>query len=104
MLFGLSNTRVSPDVFISRFTVESVQCRNESIGRHPVSRVVQRTLGKYAALSVGVDQVGTWLFSLLSTRLETWNSRGMYMELSRGMKVKEFADLTTSEFVSEFSE
>ena len=33
------------DVFISRFTVESVQCRNESIGRHPVSRVVQRTLG-----------------------------------------------------------
>ena len=89
--------------FISRFTVESVQCRNESNGRHPVSRVVQRILGKYAALSVGVDQVGTWLFSLLSTRLETWNSRGMYMDLSRGMKVNEFADLTTSEFVSEYT-
>ena len=49
----------------------------------PVSRVVQRTLGKYAALSVGVDQVGTWLFSLLSTRLETWNSpRCVYGSLS----------------------
>ena len=81
--------------FIVRFTVESVQCRNESIGRHPMSRVVQRTLGKYGALSVGVEQVGTWLFSLLSTRLETWNSRGMHMDLSRGMKVNEFADLTT---------
>ena len=89
--------------FISRFTVESVQCRNESNGRHPVSRVVQRILGKYAALSVCVDQVGTWLFTLLSTRLETWNSRGMYMDLSRGMNVNEFADLTTSEFVSEYT-
>ena len=88
----------------SRFTVESFQSRSESIGRHTVSRVVQRTLGKYAALSVGVDQVGNWLFSLLSTRLETWNSRGMYMDLSRGIKVNEFADLTTSEFLSEFSE
>ena len=58
-----------------------------------MSRVVQRTLGKYAALSVGVDHVGTWLFPVLSTRLETWNSRGMYMDLSRGMKVNEFADL-----------
>ena len=47
--------------FLPRFTVESVQCRNESIRRHPVSRVVQRTLGKYAALAVGVDQVETWL-------------------------------------------
>ena len=56
--------------FLSRFTVESVRCRNESIGRHPVSRVVQLTLGKYAALSVGVDslsrvidQVGNLEFS-----------------------------------------
>ena len=49
--------------FFSRFTVESVQCRNESIGRHPVSRVVQRTLGKFAALSVVVDQVGNPEFS-----------------------------------------
>ena len=28
----------------------------------------------------------------------------MYMDLSRGMKVNEFADLTTSEFVSEYRE
>ena len=99
MLFDLSNTRLFR-CFISRFTVESVQCRNESIRKNPVSRVVQRTLGKYAALSGVVDQVGTWLFSLLTTRLETWNSRGMYMDLSRGMKVNEFADATASEFVS----
>ena len=58
VLFGLSNTRLSPDAF-SKLSVESVQCGNESIGRQPVSRVVQRTLGKYAALFVGVDQVGT---------------------------------------------
>ena len=63
----------------------------------------QRTLGKYAALSVGVDQVGTWLFSLLSTRLETWNSRGTFVDLSLSW-YEEFADLTTSEFVSEFAE
>ena len=66
-----------------------------------MSRVVQRILGKYAALSVGVDQVGTWLFSLLSTRLETWNSHGLYMDLSRGTKENEFAVLTSSEFVPE---
>ena len=33
-----------------------------------------------------------------------WNSRGMYLDLSRGMKVNEFADLTTSEFMSEYLE
>ena len=66
---GLSKTRLSR-CFLSRLTVESVHCRNESIGRHPVSRVVQRTLGNYAALSVGVDslfrvidQVGNLEFS-----------------------------------------
>ena len=66
--------------------------------------MVQRTLGKYAVLSVGVDQVGTWLFPVMSTRLEIWNSRGMYMDLCRGMKVNEFAELTTSDFVSEYPE
>ena len=54
--FGLPNTRVS-QCFLSRFTVASVHCRNESIGRRPVSRVVQRTLEKYVALSVGVDSL-----------------------------------------------
>ena len=36
------------------------------------------------------------LLPVLSTRPEIWNSRGM--------KVNEFADLTTSEFVSEYPE
>ena len=64
----------------------------------------QRTLGKYAALSVGVDQVGNLvLFPLLPTRLEIWSSRGMCLDLSSGMKVNDFADLTTSEFVSEYT-
>ena len=44
------------------------------------------------------------LLPVLSTRLEIWNSRGMSKDLSRGMKVNEFADLTTSEFVSEYPE
>ena len=69
--------------FVLRFTVESVQCGNESSGRHPVSLLVSTKLG-------------TWFFPSLSTRLETWNSRGMYMDLSRGMKVNEFADLNHS--------
>ena len=41
---------------------------------------------------------------MLPTRLETWNSRVVYLELSRGMKVNEFAALTSSEFVSEYTE
>ena len=53
MLFGLSNTRVSPDAFSQDLLSKVFNEENESIGRHPVSRVVQRTLGKYAALSVG---------------------------------------------------
>ena len=37
---------------------------------------------------------------MLTTKLEIWNSRRMHVDLSRGMKLDEFADLTTSEFVS----
>ena len=77
--------------------VESVQCRNESIGRHPVSRVVQRTLE-----STQLSLLVSTLLPVLSTRLEIWNSRGMCKDLFRGTKVNEFADLTTSEFVSEY--
>ena len=44
------------------------------------------------------------LLPVLSTRLEIWYSRGMYLDLSRGMKMHEFAHLTTSEFVSEYTE
>ena len=76
--------RVSPDAF-SQDSLSKVQCRNESIGRHPVPRVVQRTLGKSSFLSVGVDS----LFRVLPARLEFWHSRGMYLGLSRGMNVNE---------------
>ena len=54
MLFGHSNPRVSPDVS-SQGSLSKVYNVETTIGRHPVSRVVQRTLGKYAALSVGVE-------------------------------------------------
>ena len=64
-----------------------------------MSRVVQRTL-ESTQLSLLV-----WTpLPVSSTRLEIWNSRGMCKDLSRGMKVNEFADLTTSEFVSEYLE
>ena len=65
-----------------------------------MSRVVQRTLEKYAALSLLVST----LLPVLSTRLEIWTSRGVYKDFSRGVKVSEFADLITSEFVSEYPE
>ena len=70
-----------------------------------MSRVVQRILGKYAALSVGVDQVGNLVFSPCCR--PGWKPGILvfvYLDLSRGMKVNEFADLTTSEFVSEYTE
>ena len=98
VLFGLSNTRVSPDGSYQDSLSKVLSCRNESIGRHLVSRVVQRTLGKYAAVPDGVDQVGNLTLSLVA------DSRGVYLELSRGVKLNEFADLTTSEFVSEYTE
>ena len=68
VVWSLEHTCLSR-CFLSRFTVESVQCRNESIGRHPVSRVVQRTLGKYAAFSVGVDQVGNLVLSRVADQV-----------------------------------
>ena len=83
----------SPDAFSQDLLSKVFNEENESIGRHPVSRVVQRTLGKYAALSVGVEQIENLVLS-----------RYVYMDLSCGMKVNEFADLTTSEFVSEYPE
>ena len=66
-----------------------------------MSRVVQRTLGKYAALSVGVDEVGNLVLSRVAEQVGTWNFRVVYLELSRGMKVNEFADC---EFVSEYTD
>ena len=64
-----------------------------------MSRVVQRTLE-----STQLSLLVSTLFPVLSTRLEIWSSRGMCKDLSRGVKVNEFADLTTSEFVSECPE
>ena len=97
--FGLSNTRVSPDAFsrdsMSKvFKVETSQL--EGIPCHEWYSVL---LGS-TQLSLFVST----LFPVLSTRLEIWNSRGMCKDLSRGMKVNEFADSTTSEFVSEYLE
>ena len=72
--FSVSPFCVGPDKhvvsrsFLSRFTVvkcsmqKRVNWKSDSIGR-PVSRVVQRTLGKDASLSVGVDQVGNLVIS-----------------------------------------
>ena len=68
-----------------------------------MSRVVQRTLGKYAALSVGVDQWEPGSFP----RCRPGCKPGILevcIWTSRGMKVNEFANLTTSEFVSEYTE
>ena len=53
-----------------------------------------------AQLSLLVStRLGTCFFPVLPTWLET-----VYLELSRGMKVKEFAELTSSEFVSDYTE
>ena len=73
-----------------RFVLRSVFLRLHT------SRVAQRTLE-----STQLSLLVSTLLLVLSTRLEIWNSRGMCKDLSRGMKVNEFADLTTSEFVSE---
>ena len=70
VLFGLSNTRVSPDAFSQDslsnvFNVETSQL--EGIPCHERYSVL---LGS-TQLSVGVDTL-----SVLSTRLEIWSSRG----------------------------
>ena len=105
MLFGLSNTRVSPDAFISRSPGESVQCSNESNVGHPVSRAVQRAIGKNAALSVGFDHAGPGSLPCCRPGWKPGILAVCTMDLSdRSMKVIKLADLTTSEFVSEYTE
>ena len=102
MLFGHSNTRVSPDVSspgsLSKVSkVETSQL--EGILCHEWYSVL---LGSTHLSLLVSTRLGTWFFPLL-TRLETWSSRVVYLDPSRGMKVNEFADLT-SEFVSEYTE
>ena len=88
MLFGLSNTRVSPD--------SSSQDSLSKVFKLETSELEGISCHEWYSVLLGSTQ--------LSTRWETWTSRGMYMNLSRGMKVNEIADLTTSEFASEFTE
>ena len=95
---GLSNTRLSR-CFLSRLPVESVHCRNSHLEGIPCHEWYSVLLGT-TQLSLLVST----LFSVLSTRLEIWSSRGMCEDFSRGIKVNEVADLTTSEFVSEYPE
>ena len=85
VLFGLSNTRVSPDAVsqdsLSKvFNVETSQL--EGIPCH-----------EWYSVLLGSTQLS--LLVLL---------RYVSLDLSRGMKVNEFADLTTNEFVSEYPE
>ena len=100
LLFGFSNTRLSPDGSSQNsrskvFNVETSQL--EGISCHEWYSVLFGSTQLSLLLSTRCEP-------LLSTRLETWNSRGMFMDLSRGMKVNEFDDLRTSEFVFEKTE
>ena len=61
-----------------------------------MSRVCSVLLGS-------TQQVGNLVLSLVADQVGNLNSRVVYLDLSRGMKVNEFADLTTSEFVSEYT-
>ena len=69
LLVGHSNTRVSPDV-PSQGSLSKVSNEETSqLAGILLSRVVQRTLGKYAALSVGVDQVGNLVLSRVADQV-----------------------------------
>ena len=90
---------LSQDAQSKVFNVETSQL--EGIPCHEWYNVL---LGSTQLSLLVSTRLGTWFFPLLPTKLETWNSRVVYPDLSRGMKVNEFADLTTSDFVSEYSE
>ena len=104
LLFGLSNTRVSPDAFsrdsLSKvFNVETSQlegnpCRewNSVLLRSAQLSLLELTRWR-PWLSFPCYRPG-WKYGILAVC--TWTSRGM--------KANEPADLTTSEFVSEYPE
>ena len=102
MLFGHSKPRVYRDVSSqgSLSKVSNIETSQlEGIPCHEWYSVLLRS----AQLSLLVStRLGTWLFPWFPTRLETWNSHVVNLDLPRSMKVNEFADLTTSEFVSEY--
>ena len=98
-LFGLSNTRVSPDALSQDSLSKAFNVETSQLEGIPCHEWYSVLLG-----STQLSLLVSTLFPVLSTRLEVWNSRGMCKDLSRGMKVDEFAGLTTSEFVSEYPE
>ena len=89
VLFGLSNTRVSPDAFSQDSLSKVFNAETSQLEGIPCHEWYSVFLGS------------TQLSQLVLTRLETWNSHGMYMDLSRGTKENEFAVLTSSEFEPE---
>ena len=105
VLFGLSNTRLSLPIFSLK-----ILCRKCSMQKRVNWKATRITSGTAYSGEVRSSLCccrpggNLALFPVLSTRLEIWNSRAMYLDLSRGMKVNEFADLITSEFVSEYPE
>ena len=104
VLFGHSNTRVSPDVSSQGSLSKVSNVETSQLEGIPCHEWYSVLLGSTQLSLLVSTRLGTWFFPLLPTRLETWNSRVVYLDLSRGMKVNEFADLTTSEFVSEYTE
>ena len=104
VLFGYSNTRVSPDVSSLGSLSKMSNVETSQLEGIPCHEWYSVLLGSTQLSLMVLTRLGTWFFPLLPTRLETGNSRVVYLDLSRGMKVNEFADLTTSEFVSEYTE
>ena len=90
--------------FISRFTVESVQCRTSQLEGIPCHEWYSVLLESTQLSLLVSTRLGTWFFPVLPIRLENLEFFVVYLELSRGMKVNEFADLASSEFVSEYTE
>ena len=83
VLFGLSNTRVSPDAFSQDSLSKVFNVETSQLEGNPCHEWYSVLLGS-TQLSLCWCRPGgdLALFPVLSTRLEIWNSRGMYMDLS----------------------
>ena len=104
VLFGHSNTRVYPDVSSQGSLSKVSNVETSQLEGIPCHEWYSVLFGCTQLSLLVSTRLGTWLFPVLPTRLETWISRVVHLELSRGMKVNEFADLTSSELVSEYIE
>ena len=80
VLFGHSNTRISPDV--------SSQGSLSKVSNVQTSQLEGIPCHEWYSVPLGSTQLSL----LVSTRLGTWNSRVVYLDLSRGMKVNKFAE------------